>query len=197
MKNPSRLLIVSGPAGSGKTTVCDALLEKIPTIERVVTATTRSPRGTEQNGIDYHFLTPEAFENKVAAGEFYEHAMVHGRRYGTLKSAVQNKISTGIDLLLNIDVQGAASFRETSQKDPLLTGRVATIFVMPPSLEELEKRLRGRATDSADEVDRRLKVAKGEILEANTYDHILKSTTREADLLALEAIYDTAKNSPA
>jgi guanylate kinase len=163
----------------------------------VVTATTRSPRGTEQNGIDYHFLTPEAFENKVAAGEFYEHAMVHGRRYGTLKSAVQSKISTGIDLLLNIDVQGAASFRETSQKDPLLTGRVATIFVMPPSLEELEKRLRGRATDSADEVDRRLKVAKGEILEANTYDHILKSTTREADLLALEAIYDTAKNSPA
>jgi guanylate kinase len=197
MNNPSRLLIVSGPAGSGKTTVCDALLEKTPAIERVVTATTRPPRGTEQNGIDYHFLTPEAFEDKIVAGEFYEHAIVHGRRYGTLKSAVQNKIRKGIDLLLNIDVQGAASFRETAQKDSLLTGRVATVFIMPPSLEELEKRLRGRATDSANEVLRRLEVAKNEMLEAKAYDHILKSTTREADLLALKAIYETAKNSPA
>lgn len=197
MNNPSRLFIVSGPAGSGKTTVCDALLEKIPTIERVVTATTRLPRGTEQNGIDYHFLTPETFESKVAAGDFYEHAQVHGKRYGTLKTAVQDKLNAGVDLLLNIDVQGAASFRKTAQKDPLLSGRIATIFIMPPSLEELEKRLRGRGTDATDEVLRRLEVAKGEILEAKAYDHIIQSTTRETDLLALEAIYRNANNPPA
>ena len=186
---PARLLIVSGPAGSGKTTVCENLLRVESHLERVITATTRPPRGKEADGVDYHFLSRADFEAKVASGDFYEHARVHGNYYGTLKQAVQDKLRAGINLLLNIDVQGAASFRATAENDALLAGRLTTVFIMPPGLEALKERLEGRATDNEAEVQRRLEVAKGEILEAVNYDHILHSSTREADLAALQAIY--------
>ncbi len=187
--NSAQLLIVSGPAGSGKTTVCEALLRIEAKLERVITTTTRAPRGTEVDGVDYHFLESEEFEARIAAGDFYEYARVHGRHYGTQKKAVQEKLETGINLLLNVDVQGAASFRAVAKEDPLLAGRVTTVFIMPPGLEALQERLEGRGTDSEDEVQRRMQVAKSEILEAEYYDHILHSSTREADLAALRAIY--------
>lgn len=183
------LLIVSGPAGSGKTTVCDRLLEASPELERVVTATTRSPRGTEKDGIDYHFLDASSFEQKANNGDFYEHAEVHGNRYGTLKSAVEDKLLSGINLLLNIDVQGAASFRKTAAADPLLRGHMATIFILPPDMKELERRLRGRGTDAEEEVQRRLKVAKEEIEQAGFYDYVLPSAGKEEDFARLSAIY--------
>lgn len=187
--NTGLLLIVSGPAGSGKTTVCNRLLEASPELQRVVTATTRSPRGNEKDGIDYHFFDSNDFEEKVSEGAFYEHALVHGNQYGTLKSAVQNKLLSGINLLLNIDVQGAASFRETAGEDPLLRGHMNTVFLLPPDLNELERRLRGRGTDAEEEVLRRLQVAKEEIQQAEYYDYIVPSADKEQDFERLCAIY--------
>lgn len=193
INQPGHLLIVSGPAGSGKTTVCDRMLAEEPAIERVITSTTRAPRGEEKDGIDYHFFDKATFEAKIEAGDFYEYAHVHSNLYGTMKSAVQDKLEAGVDLLLNIDVQGAAQMRETAQKDELLKGRVATVFIMPPSLEELEQRLSGRGTDSADEVQRRMKVALEEIEHADRYDYVLRSASRWEDFENLRAIYKAEK----
>lgn len=187
------LLIVSGPAGSGKTTVCDRMLEELPGVQRVVTSTTRQPRPGEVDSVDYYFFDHDTFHAKIAAGEFYEHAHVHSNLYGTLKSEVQDKLAAGTDLLLNIDVQGAAQMRETAQNDPLLKGKVITIFIMPPSVEELEARLRGRGTDADAEVQRRMKVAIEEIEQSQHYDHTILSGSRDKDFTALRAIYEQAK----
>ncbi len=187
------LIIVSGPAGSGKTTLCDRMLSEIPAIERVVTSTTRKPRGGEVDTVDYYFFDHDTFKSKIEAGEFYEYAHVHNNLYGTLKSEVQDKLTAGTDLLLNIDVQGAAQMRETAQNDPLLKGKVITVFIMPPSLEELENRLRGRGTDAEDEVQRRLKVAIAEMQQSDQYDQTILSASRDEDFSALEKIYLKAK----
>ena len=149
------LIVVSGPAGSGKTTLCERMLQEEPKLSRVITSTTRPPRTGEQNGVDYYFFDHDSFEAKIEANAFYEHARVHGNSYGTLKSEVQEQLATGRDLLLNIDVQGADALRKKAITDPLLQNHLATVFIMPPSIEELEKRLRGRATDTDDEIKRR------------------------------------------
>lgn len=193
ISNSGILLIVSGPAGSGKTTVCDRMLAEEPAIQRVITSTTRAPRGQEKDRVDYYFFDKATFEAKIAAGDFYEHAQVHSNLYGTLKSEVQEKLTDGIDLLLNIDVQGAAQMRETAQHDELLQGKVATVFIMPPSLEELEQRLRGRGTDADDEVQRRMKVALEEIEHADRYDYVLRSASRWEDFENLRSIYRAEK----
>ncbi|MGZ0656956.1 guanylate kinase [Coraliomargarita sp. W4R53] len=187
------LIIVSGPAGSGKTTVCDRMLAEVPSVQRVVTSTTRQPRGSEIDSVDYHFFDHDTFQSKIEAGEFYEYAHVHSNLYGTLKSEVKDKLATGTDLLLNIDVQGAAQMRETAQNDPLLKGKVTTVFIMPPTIEELEARLRGRGTDAEDEVQRRMQVAAEEIQQAPHYDHTILSASRDEDFAALMAIYQIAK----
>ena len=194
LNTPSgRLIIVSGPAGSGKTTLCERMLAERPAVQRVVTSTTRKPRGGEVDRVDYYFFDHETFEAKIAAGDFYEYARVHGNLYGTLKDEVQAKLAAGIDLLLNIDVQGAASLRATAQTDPLLQGNVSTIFIMPASLEELEQRLRGRATDAEDEIQRRMQVAIEEMKQSTLYDHTILSASRDEDFAALDAIYQAAK----
>lgn len=193
ISNSGLLLIVSGPAGSGKTTVCDRMLAEEPAIQRVITSTTRAPRGEEKDRIDYYFFDKATFEAKIAAGDFYEHAQVHSNLYGTLKSEVQNKLEAGIDLLLNIDVQGAAQMRDNAKRDELLQGKVATVFIMPPSLEELEQRLRGRGTDASDEVQRRMKVALEEIEHADQYDYVLRSASRWEDFENLRSIYRAEK----
>jgi guanylate kinase len=158
-----------------------------------VTSTTRPPREGEVDRVDYYFFDHNTFKAKVEAGEFYEYAHVHSNLYGTLKSEVQDKLSTGTDLLLNIDVQGAAHMRGTAQNDPLLKGNVVTVFVMPSSTEELEARLRGRATDPEDEVQRRMAVAVEEMQHSPQYDHTILSGSRDQDFAALKAIYERAK----
>jgi guanylate kinase len=186
---PGLLIIVSGPAGSGKTTLCERMLAEIPELWRVVTSTTRQPRGGEQDHVDYYFFDHATFEEKIADGHFYEYAHVHGNIYGTLKSEVQDKLAAGTDLLLNIDVQGAAQMRQNAQNDPLLQGRVVTVFIMPRSLEELEQRLRGRATDSEEQIQRRMQVASEEMQQHELYDHTILSGTRFEDFEALQKIY--------
>jgi len=188
------LLIVSGPAGSGKTTVCDRMLTEEASVQRVVTTTTRAPREGERHKVDYYFFDHETFEAKVQAGEFYEYANVHTNRYGTLKSEIQDKLAAGKDLLLNIDVQGAATFRDAGREDSLLMGKVVTVFIMPPSMEELENRLRHRSTDDEDEIQRRLRVARDEIKQRELYDHCILSGTRFEDFEALREIYRKEKS---
>ena len=187
------LFIVSGPAGIGKTTVCDQMLKEVVGVERAVTSTTRDPRRGEVDKVDYYFFDHDTFQAKIDAGAFYEYAHVHNQLYGTLKSEVQSKLATGIDLLLNIDVQGAAQMRETAQNDPLLKGKVITIFIMPPSIEVLAARLRGRGTDAEDEIQRRMAVAFEEMRLSKHYDHKIVSATREEDLAALVAIYKSTR----
>lgn len=187
------LLIVSGPAGSGKTTVCDRMLAEVPGIQRVVTSTTRAPRTGEQHRVDYYFFDQQTFDQKVAAGEFYEWARVHTNCYGTLKSEIQDKLVGGTDLLLNIDVQGAATFRQAGCEDPLLRGKVVTVFIMPPSMEELENRLRTRSTDDEAEIQRRLGVAREEVQQRGHYDHCILSGSRDDDFTALHKIYRAEK----
>jgi guanylate kinase len=169
------------------------MLAEEPALWRVVTSTTRKPRGGEKNHVDYYFFDHATFEQKIADGHFYEHAHVHGNIYGTLKSEVQDKLAAGTDLLLNIDVQGAAQMRETAQTDPLLKGHVVTVFIMPRTLEELEQRLRGRATDDEDQIQRRMKVASAEMQQHELYDHTILSGSRGEDFQALQQIYFAEK----
>ena len=170
------------------------MLKEVPAVERVVTSTTRKPRGGEVNTVDYYFFDHDTFKAKIKAGEFYEYAHVHSNLYGTLKSEVQDKLAAGTDLLLNIDVQGAAQMRETAQNDPLLKGNVVTVFIMPPSVEELESRLRGRGTDAEDEVQRRMTVALDEMKQSEHYDQTILSGSMDEDFAALEKIYRETKS---
>ena len=191
---PAILLIVSGPTGSGKTTLCERMVAEVNNVQRVVTSTTREKRPGETDGIDYYFFSPETFEDKIKAGEFYEYAQVFNRDYyGTLKSEIDAKLSQNIDLLLNIDVQGAATIREAAQNNPVLKNNLVTIFVRPKNLSEIRQRLNRRG-DPEQEITRRLESVEGELAQSHLYDHIIESKTKEIDFQALFAIYEAEKN---
>lgn len=188
------LLLVSGPAGSGKTTLCDRMTAAFPqAIRRVVTCTTRAPRGAEKHGEDYFFLSREEFERGVAAGDFLEYAQVHSNRYGTRHAQVREILDAGRDVLLNLDVQGAATVRRVAEKDARLARSLVSVFIMPPSVEELRARLTGRGTDAPDEIERRMRVALDEMPRWREYDYCLVSGDREADFARIRAIYAAAK----
>lgn len=188
------LLLVSGPAGSGKTTLCDRMTEAFPqNIRRVVTCTTRSPRGTEKNGVDYFFLSRDEFEQGVSAGDFLEYAQVHSNRYGTRHAQVREILDAGSDVLLNLDVQGAETVRRVAQTDENLARALVSVFIMPPSVNELRSRLTGRGTDAPDEVERRMRVALDEMARWREYDYCLVSGSREEDFERIKAIYFAAK----
>jgi len=179
------LLVVSAPSGAGKTTLCDRLLAERPTMAYSVSCTTRAPRGAEKHGTDYHFLSEAEFERRVAAGEFLEFAVVHGHRYGTLRRAVEDALAAGRDVLMDIDVQGAAQIRRAAfaVNGPLRRAYV-DVFITPPSLEALEERLRNRGEDSPETIARRLQNARGEMARAGEYQYLvindrLDDATRE------------------
>ncbi len=182
---PHALLILAGPAGVGKSTLCDRLVSEVPGFERVITATTRAPRPNEVDGRDYHFLSEEEFDRRLAAGDFLEWARVHQRnRYGTLKSAVLDRLAH-TSLVMNIDVQGVRSIRIAALADARLRGRVVTMFVAPDSLDVLRERLQGRGPLPAEELARRLQSAELELAERFSYDYIIHSSTKEQDFRAL------------
>ena len=187
------LLIVSGPAGSGKTTLCTRICETHTEIDRVVTSTARSPRDGEKHGTDYYFFSSSEFEAKIEAGEFFEYARVHDRLYGTLKSEIHRKLESGRDILLNIDVQGAESFRKAAQNTPGLANKLVSIFVAPVDKEELQRRLKSRASDNQAEIARRLDNAEKEMSEWVHYDYFIHSGTRDRDFEQLLCIYTAEK----
>ena len=146
-----------------------------------------------KDGFDYHFLSMENFQQRVSNNEFYEYANVHNKYYGTLKNEIQGKLSDNIDLLLNIDVQGTLSIKDAAKNDEMLAKQLITVFVMPPTLDELEARLVNRGTDSREEIDRRLKTALNEMEYWSHYDYCIHSKDKETDLQNLTAIYKAEK----
>ncbi len=188
------LIVVSGPAGSGKTTLCSRLTEAFPqAIRRVITCTTRAPRPGEVDGVDYHFLAHESFEQQITKGVFLEHAVVHGNLYGPRSADVAAHLDAGFDALLNVDVQGAATIRAKGEADSRLAAALVTVFIRVSDPVELRRRLTGRGTDHADEIDRRVATASSELLHAGEYQHVIESGTREADFTTLETIYRSEK----
>lgn len=171
------LLIVSGPSGSGKTTLCRRA-EANGLTAYSISCTTRQPRPGEQDGVDYHFLTPEVFAAKVAAGEFLEYATVHGNSYGTLKADIIDLLQQGKNVVMDIDVQGAASIRACD--DTIIRRAYADVYIHVPAAE-LEARLRGRQTDSEDVIRLRLHNAAMEDARQGEYQYALVSGDREAD----------------
>lgn len=160
------LFIVSGPSGAGKTSIAAPVLAALDRISMSVSVTTRKPRAGEVDGVDYHFIDEGEFERRVAAGEFAEWAVVHGFRYGTSRNAIDRAIDDGRDLLLDIDVQGAAQIKRVYPD-------AVSVFLMPPSRERLEERLRGRGTDDEGTVQRRLEGACREIASMAGYDYVI------------------------
>ena len=173
--------------------MCHHLLAARPDLTRAVTCTTRPPRPGEKDGVDYHFLNPAEFQRHVQAGDFIEHAMVFGRSYGTLRSELMDKLRAGRDILLNVDVQGAAAIRKRARTEPELKRALVTVFLAPPSLAVLEERLRGRNTDAPEEIRKRLGIARREIAQWKHFDYLLVSSTVEKDLRRMLAIVEAEK----
>lgn len=161
-----KLIVISGPSGVGKGTVISQLKAQYERVVVAVSATTRSPRIGEVDGISYHFLSDDTFTKRIESGDFLEWCHVHTNRYGTLKSEVKLQQEKGNTVLLEIDVQGA-------QKVKALCPDMESVFIMPSSLEQLKRQLENRKTDSEDVIHNRLKVAEEEIKSASAYDHIL------------------------
>jgi len=196
MTNPL-LVLISAPSGGGKTTLCQQLLAARRQMTRAVTCTTRPPRKGEQDGVDYFFLDADSFLKRVQAGNFLEHATVYGNSYGTLKGEVLGKLRQGKDVLLNVDVQGAATIRQRAEEDPELKRALVSVFLTPPSLEVLEERLRKRGTDSAAVIQKRLGVARQEIAQWKNFDYLLISSSISEDLRRMQAVIEAEKMRPA
>ncbi|MFH2060752.1 MAG: guanylate kinase [Pseudomonadota bacterium] len=166
MSNTGKLFVVSAPSGAGKTTLIQHVLKRFPALSYSISSTTRSPRKTEKEGRDYFFISPEEFEKKIEQGQWLEWAKVHDNYYGTSKQIVQTCLSRGESLLLDIDVQGAAQVM-ASDLDPV------TIFIMPPSIEVLARRLENRGTDTREVIEKRLKNAIAEMEQSKRYQYQL------------------------
>ncbi len=178
----SKLVVLSAPSGTGKTTLCLRLLNEIPELILSVSTTTRAPRGKERDGIDYFFVPKEEFREKIAANRFAEWAEVHGNFYGTSKDFVETAFAAGKSLLLDIDVQGAESLERH------YPGRTVRIFLKPPSMTELERRLRARGTDSEEAIAKRLAGAAKEMAAIDQFDHVVVNDDLEKAYFELSGI---------
>jgi guanylate kinase len=175
------LFVVAAPSGAGKSTLVNALLEREPDISLSISHTTRPPRVGEQYGRHYFFVERPDFEREIAEGIFLEHAEVHGNFYGTSRTVVEEKLGQGADVLLEIDWQGARQVRK-GKPDCI------SVFILPPSRGELERRLRGRGSDAPDVIERRLFNSREEIAHAHEFDYIIVNDRFEDALADLQAI---------
>ncbi|MBR90667.1 MAG: guanylate kinase [Verrucomicrobiales bacterium] len=183
------LLMLSGPSGAGKTTVAKRLLKENAGLRRVVTCTTRAPREGEADGVDYHFLGEEEFVRRVEAGDFLEQAEVYGRRYGTLKKDVLERLAAGGDVLLVNDVQGALAVQELAAGDVRLDEALVSVYIVTETIDELRARLVSRGKDALDVIEERLAVAESEMSEAGHFDHVRVSGSMEEDWQWIQGVY--------
>ncbi len=182
---PAGVFVITGPSGVGKGTLIRGLMERLPGLELSVSATTREPRAGERDGADYHFLSPEEFERRVAGSEFVEHADYAGRRYGTLRSELEERVREGVPVVLEIEVQGARQVRSAMPE-------AVQVFIAPPSLQALRTRLIGRGTDDPAEVERRLRVAEQELAALPEFAHVVVNDRLDEALERLTAIVEGA-----
>jgi len=168
LKPKGSLIIISGPSGAGKGTLVDRVVARVPDVWVSVSATTRSPRPHEVEGEDYFFLTPEEFSARIDAGDFLEWAEVHGNRYGTLTSTVVSRLERGIDVILEIDPQGALQVKD-------LVPEAVLVFILAPSMAELERRIRARGAETDEQIKTRLATAVRELQLVETYDHVVEN----------------------
>ena len=189
------LIVMSAPSGAGKSTLCDALLAQYPEITYSISCTTRDPRGAEEDGVDYFFISENEFKEKINEGAFLEHATVHGNLYGTPKAPVYEAFKEGCSVLMDIDVQGAAKVREAvaklSENDPLRAGFL-DVFILPPDMETLRERLETRGEDSADSIAQRLENAREEMDGAGDYRHRVTNDDLATAVKALVDIVEVA-----
>jgi guanylate kinase len=178
-----KLYVIAAPSGGGKTSLLQALMKDRPALRFSVSCTTRKPRAHEQDGRDYHFISRPEFERLIAAGEFVEHADVFGNLYGTRRSVVEAALAAGQDLVLDIDWQGARQVRERLPE-------AVQIFILPPSRGELERRLRGRGTDSEEAIARRLAESVLEMSHWRDFDYVIVNRDFDEALAELEAVFD-------
>ncbi len=188
MTIPGQLFIISAPSGAGKTTILRQVMSNLPGLAFSVSHTTRAPRAGEVNGRDYHFINRDAFTRLQEAGDFLEWAEVHGNYYGTSLSGVTAQLAAGTDVILDIDVQGA------SQVKSLGSPSAISIFILPPSLAELEKRLSGRNTDSAEVIRVRLDNAVREIAACGDYDHRISNDNLDEAVEMVKAVVLAARS---
>lgn len=179
------LFVVSAPSGAGKTTLCDAL-RQTPDFVYSVSCTTRSPRAGEIEGDDYHFISEKDFAARVEAGDFLEYANVHGRYYGTLCRPLITNLQNGIDVLIDVDIQGAAAIRAFD--DPTIRQALCDVFIMPPDLDELRRRLTKRGTETPEQIEVRIITAAREMELWRDYRYTIISKSMEEDLLKFRNI---------
>ena len=176
------MLVLSSPSGAGKTTIGRMLLERDPHISLSVSATTRAPRPGEVDGQDYHFITVDQYKEQVKAGQFLEHARVFDNYYGTPRGPVEDVLHRGSDMLFDIDWQGAQQLAQNARSD------LVSVFILPPSLPELQRRLNGRASDSAEVVANRMAQAGAEMSHWREYDYIVINTDLERSVASILGI---------
>ncbi len=176
-----KLFIVSAPSGAGKTTLCNALRKRFPALAYSVSHTTRAPRKNETDGQDYFFISKERFEEKIKQGKWAEWAQVHGNYYGTCAAQLRELLAAGRHILLDIDVAGATQIKA-------LFPLSIAVFIMPPSIEDLEQRLRSRGTDSDEEIRKRIAHAHREIAGRDFYDHVVVNDRLEDAIEALSGL---------
>jgi guanylate kinase len=162
----AKVFVITGPSGVGKGTLIRGLLSRVPELELSVSATTRTPRPGERDGVEYHFMSPEEFDRRLAAGEFVEHATYSGSRYGTLRSELEQRIERGIPVVLEIEVQGARQVRAAVPD-------AVAVFIAPPSADALRTRLVGRGTDAPEQIEERVRTAQQELEARPEFSHVV------------------------
>jgi guanylate kinase len=180
-RSVAKVFVITGPSGVGKGTLIRALCDRVPELALAVSATTRAPRPGEEDGVAYHFLSPDQFCARVEAGDFVEWAEYSGNRYGTLRSELDSRLDDGVPVVLEIELQGARQMREKMPE-------AVQVFIVPPSGETLRTRLVGRGTDTAEEVQRRLETAAAELVAAPEFAHVVVNDRLEDAADALVAI---------
>ncbi|MPM70288.1 Guanylate kinase [bioreactor metagenome] len=173
MNKQGTIIVLSGPSGVGKSTLVGRVRREMPELQFSISCTTRPPRTGESHGVHYYFLNHDEFAERIGRGEFVEHAQVFANRYGTLKSEVLERVRVGNSVILDIDVQGALQIRKAAESDPELRRSTVFVFIGPPSVEVLEERLRGRATDSEEQIRLRLETARHELSFWKSYDYLV------------------------